>query len=209
MKDNYFFDVKRKRPEEIYENIIDYYSGDMITKYATSKSMMKSQEEITIRALELLEIKKSSLILDLGCGPGFSSIYLKELGYNVVALDLIYDFLRFYEIKELNPICADMRFLPSRPNTFNAIISISALQWVYRELNNKEMRKQLIILTKSIENILKVKAKAIFQFYPKNDKIMKEIGRIFDNNTKFEGNFIIDNPNNPKKRKIFLFLQRS
>ena len=45
-------------------------------------------------------------------------------------------------------------------------------------------------------------------FYIKTDLIMKEIGKIFADNTNLEGNFIIDNPNNPKKRRIYLCLSK-
>ena len=35
---------------------------------------------------------------------------------------------------------------------------------------------------------------------------MEEIGKIFTQYTNLNGNFIIDNPDNAKKRKIFLLL---
>ncbi len=209
MKDDYDFDVKKERPEERYKNVMDYFSGKILSKYATSKSMMKIQEKITIRALELLDLKKTNcLILDAGCGPGFTSIYLKEMGYNVVALDIISEFLYFYDLRELNPIAADMCLLPFQSNSFDAIISISTLQWIYRDINHRKMRLRLLNLTKSFERILKPESKIIFQFYPKNNEIMEEIGKFFTDNTELNGNFVIDNPNNPKKRKIFLFLRK-
>ncbi|MFX1275036.1 MAG: class I SAM-dependent methyltransferase [Promethearchaeota archaeon] len=209
MNDKYEFNVKKKRPEEIYRNASEYFKGQVLSQYAKSKSIMHIQEKITIRALELLDLKdKSALFLDAGCGPGFASIYLKELGYEVVALDLITEFLSYYDIKELNPIRSDMCLPPFRSNTFNAIISISALQWIYSEITDKVMESNLINMVKSFHIILKPNAKAIFQFYPKNNIIMENIGKIIADNTEFTGNFIIDNLDNPKKRKIFLLLQK-
>jgi len=209
MKDSYHFEVKRKRPEELYDKVSDYFKGDILINYARSKSLMHIQEKITIRSLELLDLKsKNGLILDAGCGPGFASIYLKEIGYNVVALDLISEFLYFYNIEDVNPLAADMCFLPFKPNTFDAIISISALQWIYRGFRNKKMQNKLENLANDINTVLKPKAKAIFQFYPKNNLIMKEIGKILIKNTNLRGTFIIDNPNNKKKRKIFLLLNK-
>ena len=170
---------------------------------------MRIQEKITIRALEILELKQERLlILDAGCGPGFASAYLKEIGHDVVALDVIYEFLGFYDIKEFNPIVSDMSSTPFRNESFDAIISISALQWIYREINNKIMKEKLVNLAQSLFNVLKPNSRAIFQFYPKNNDIMEEIGKIFADNTKFMGNFVIDNPNNPKKRRIFLLLTK-
>ena len=209
MNSDFNFEIKRKRPEEIYEKVSDYFKGEVLSNYAKSKSLMRIQEKITARALELLELKdKNLLILDAGSGPGFTSIYLQEVGYQVVALDIIPDFLYFYDIKELNPILSDMCFFPFQKNTFDAIISISALQWIYRDLNNEIRRNKLIQLAKNTEKILKPNSKAIFQFYPKNNLIMEAVGKIFAENTNLDGRFIIDNPDNPKKRRIFILLNK-
>jgi len=209
MNSEFKFEVKRKRPEEIYDKVSDYFRGEVLSYYAKSKSLMRIQERITERALELLELKeKKLLILDAGSGPGFASIYLREIGYQVVALDIISNFLYFYDIKELNPIISDMCYLPFQKNTFDAIISISALQWIYRDLNNEIMRNKLIQLAKNTEKILKPKSKAIFQFYPKNNLIMEAVGKIFAEYTNLNGRFVIDNPDNPKKRRIFILLKK-
>jgi len=209
MNSDFNFEIKRKRPEEIYDKVSDYFRGEVLSDYAKSKSLMRIQEKITARALELLELKnKNLLILDAGSGPGFTSIYLQDFGYQVIALDIISNFLYFYDIKDLNPIIADMCFLPFKKNTFDAIISISALQWIYRDLNNEIMRNKLIDLAKITEIVLKSGSKAIFQFYPKNNLIMEAVGNIFSENTDLNGHFIIDNPNNPKKRKIFIVLKK-
>lgn len=209
LNDDYYFNVKKKRPEEIFKNVLNYFKGQRLSQYATSKSMMRIQKKITIRALEILDVKKSnSLILDAGCGPGFTSIYLKEQGFKVIALDIISEFFNFYNIKDLNPIVSDMCSPPFRSNYFDGIISISALQWIYREINVKSMQVDLINLAKSFHDILKPDSKAVFQFYPKNNEIMKKIGKIIVDNTNLNGNFVIDNPNNSKKRKIFLVLKK-
>ena len=209
MNDSYYFNVKRKRPEEIYNEVSDYFRGEILNQYASSKNMMKIQEKITIRALELLNIKKrKALILDAGSGPGFAAMLLREMGFKTVALDIIFEFLNFYDIKDLNPLNADMCFPPFKANTFDAILSISALQWIYRDLDNEKMHYLLTNLSKSFFKILKPDSRVIIQFYPKNEEIMIQIGKIFAENTDFNGNFIIDNPNSNKKRKIFLLLDK-
>ena len=209
MNNNYDFNVKRKRPEEIYHDVSDYFKGETLEQYASSKSMMKTQEEITIRALELLNLERDdALILDAGSGPGFTAMYLNEIGYKTVAIDIIPEFLYYYEIRKLNPIATDMCFPPFKPNTFDAIISVSALQWIYRDIKNKQMNYLLKNLSKSFFQILKPNSRAIFQLYPKSMEIMENIGKIITNNTAFKGNFIIDNPNSPKKRKIYLLLKK-
>jgi SAM-dependent methyltransferase len=210
LKADFNFNVKKKRPEEIYQNIFDYYTKQTILQYATSKSMKKIQEKISLRVLEILDLKKKNcIILDAGSGPGFTSLFLKSVGFHkVIALDLILEFLQVFDLKNVNPILADMCFLPFRSHILNAIISISALQWVYRDINNKSMELKLINMINSFHNALKPKSNVVIQFYPKNKTIIDNIGKIIVKNSEFNGNFIIDNPNNPKKRKIFLFLKK-
>lgn len=209
MNDSYYFNIKRKRPEELYNKVSDYFRGEILKQYASSKSIMKIQEKITIRALELLNLRKNDgLILDAGTGPGFTAMYLKEIGYKTVAIDIISAFLNYYSIKDLNPIAADMCFPPFKPNTFDAIISISALQWIFRDLKDEEMYYSLKNLSKSFFQILKPNSQVIIQFYPKSKEILDNIGKIIVENTDFKGNFIIDNPNSQRKRKIFLLLNK-
>lgn len=209
MTDDYHFEVNKERPEESYEDVRNYFKGRNLERYANSKNMMRIQQKITIRALELMEIpRKNSLILDAGCGPGFAGMLLKEMGYNIISLDLIPQFLLFYNLSELNPISADMSLPPFKENCFDGIISISALQWIYKKINNTIMYKNLVNLAKNFYTILNLGSKAVIQFYPKNNIIMKQIGHIIRKNTLFEGNFIIDSPDNPKKRKIFLILKK-
>ena len=209
MTNRYYFNVKRKRPEENYNDVRDYYNKENISRYATSKNIMKIQEKITIRALELLDLRKNdALILDAGCGPGFTAMYLDAIGFKVVSLDIISDFLNYYNIKQLNPIVADMCLPPFKSGIFDAVISISALQWIYKDIHDKVNRNKFINLTKSFERILKPESKIVIQFYPKNEIIMKDIGKIFKEHSTLKGTFVIDNPNNAKKRKIYLYLKK-
>lgn len=209
MNNEYSFNIKRKRPEDLFENVSDYFDTETLTSYAESKSIMRTQKKITIRALELLELKNDrSLILDAGCGSGFAATYLNELGYKTIALDIISEFLKYYDIEYLNPILADMCYPPFKPDSFDSIISISALQWVIRDVKNESERLILTNLFESFYQILKPESKMIVQFYPKSTVIMDYIVEIVNTKTNFKGNFIIDNPNNPKKRKIFLLLKK-
>ncbi len=125
---------------------------------------MRIQEKITIRALEILDLKKNnSLILDAGCGPGFTSMYLKEIGFNVVALDIIAEFLYFYNIRDINPILCDMCFPPFKANIFDAIISISALQWIFRDMKNSYMRLKLLNLAEKKKDIFIIRKRLLVQ----------------------------------------------
>lgn len=207
MSFDYKFHVKKKRPEDIFTDVRDYYRKDRLLDYAYSKSMMRIQEKITKRVLELLDFESNNkLILDAGCGPGFASFYLQQHGFKVVSLDLIKSFLNIYDMSDINPITGDMSHLPIKTYTFDGIISISALQWIYRDSDRKSEKKRLIELVKSFHLALKTNGIIVIQFYPKNTKILEEIGSIFVKHASFEGGYIIDNENSPKKRKVFLKL---
>ena len=179
MNDKFRFYVKKERPEEEYESVKDYFDKDRIEQYAKSKNIMRIQKRITLRALELLDLKQGNqIILDAGCGPGFSSFLLKDLGHTIVALDLLKEFISFYDLKEENPIVADLCFLPFKPNTFTAIISISAIQWIIRDINKTDTRKYAIALIQSFYSCLMPQGRVIIQFYPKSDKFLEYIGAI-------------------------------
>ena len=209
MNKEYSFNIKRKRPEDLFENVSDYFNAETLTSYAESKSIMRTQKKIIIRSLDLLELKnRRPLILDAGCGPGFAAAYLNELGYKTVAIDIISEFLKYYDIEHLNPILADMCYPPFKPDSFDSIISISALQWVIRDVTKESEKLKLTNLFVSFYKILKPESKMIVQFYPKSTSIMDYIADIVNSKTDFKGNFIIDNPNNPKKRKVFLLLKK-
>ncbi len=64
----------------------------------------------------------------------------------IVSLDLNSEFLYFYNIRDLNPILCDIWFHPFKVNIFNAIISISAFQWIFRDIKNSHMRLKLLNL---------------------------------------------------------------
>jgi len=90
----------------------------------------------------------------------------------------------------------------------SSYFEVSALQWIFKDLSIKVMRNNLINLIKSYYRILKPQSKVVIQFYPKSKEIMDEIGKSISQNTQFKGKFIIDNPNNPRKRKIYLLMTK-
>jgi SAM-dependent methyltransferase len=207
MDEDFSFNVKKERPEERYEHVWDYFKGDRLEQYALSKNIQRIQTRIAARSLDLLDLeKKNGLLLDAGCGPGFASFYLREKGYKVIALDIIPQFLSYYFVKDINPLVSDMCHPPFRPNIFDGIISISALQWIYRNPSSTKMETNFINLLRSFYTIVKPNAKIIFQFYPRSDEILSNMKRLINLKTEFDGGFFIDHPNNPKKRRIFLKL---
>ena len=152
-----------------------FYSYEEAKKYNLSGAFKRIQKAMTLDALEIINFEDKSKILDLGCGTGFSTKILKEKGFNVIGLDISKNMLIFAKEKNLKVIESNMTSLPFKDNSFNGLISISAIQW----LKNQEYN----IVLKEINRV--IKNKAIIQFYPKNNvefdyfiKLAKKIFKI-------------------------------
>lgn len=204
----YEFFIKHQRPEEFAKDPLRYYDSNRVKEYAESKALMRIQEGITKRCLLLAQATPPALFLDLGAGCGFSSVYLNIKGFRTVGIDINRLFLSYYSLLETNPIEGDIRESAWRPQTVDYIISISAVQWILAEENEEKRQKYLRQFTEFCAQALKPQGKLVLQFYPKSDEAMMELGHAFLETEAFEGNFIIDNPDNPKKRRIFLLLNR-
>jgi len=191
----------KRRPEDIFVKPEFYYTDEEIKRYAKSKNIEKKQKKLTERLLQLLKLNPPKKIIDLGCGVGFSSIYLKEKGFDVIGVDVIEKMLEIARNKGIKVKKADMRELDKifKKETFDAVISVSALQWIPL----KDIKK----VAKSIFKILKKEGKVGIQFYPKSYKEMINIGKIFKN-VGFNVKFVVDNPDIPKKRVIFMICKK-
>jgi len=201
-KKNKGWTVKNQRPEELLGDPSLYYTEDEIERYARSSTMKKVQHKIAMRILQILNLKKKSLILDLGSGPGLTAEVYRDDGHIVVCLDVLEKMLNKAKEKGFECVKGDMRDLinlfPNRK--FDAIVSASAIQW----LKNEE---DIESLAKGIFHIMKNDACCIIQFYPKTEQELKVFAYMFKK-MGFSAEIIIDQPDNPKKRTIFLVLKK-
>mmetsp|Transcript_8020 Transcript_8020/g.8872 ORF Transcript_8020/g.8872 Transcript_8020/m.8872 type:complete len:263 (+) Transcript_8020:185-973(+) len=149
-----------------------FYNSKEAAKYDSSSRMIGIQREITERAIELLRLpeEKAAYILDIGCGSGLSGKVLEEYGHFWVGCDVSRDMLTIANdrIQRSNkkredttmkdndddddeddyPSPGDLMHhdmgtgLPFRDATFDACISISALQWLcYSNAKNQIPKK--------------------------------------------------------------------
>lgn len=90
-----------------------YYNASEARKYTVSTRVRKIQRDMTIRALELLNLpldeaalaeglNRSALLLDIGCGSGLSGDVLTEQGHAWMGVDISADMLRIAKEDELN-----------------------------------------------------------------------------------------------------------
>ena len=197
---------KKTPPEQLHSDPSGYFKGDVLESYIRSKSMMHIQEKIALRVLDVSGARSPGLILDLGMGPGFSSVPLYMKGFTIIGIELLWDMLIEYPIQELNPIAGNMLNLSFRKNTFDLIISVSAFQWTLTK-NSKINRKALNTMAQTLYSILKENGVCVFQLYESSEDILYEVFSIFTKNG-FSGKFIIDNPQSKKKKKIYLNLKK-
>jgi len=190
--------VKIERPEEILGKPELFYTDEEVEKYAKSGSMRRAQQKIAYRILQILKVNPPASILDLGCGVGYTAeVYLKE-GFDVTGLDILPNMLSKAKQKQIKVVQEDMRNLKAffKNEKFDFVVSASALQWI----KNKEDLKKV---ADGIKYILKEHGKVVIQFYPYSEEEMIQIAKIFKK-AGFKTEIIIDSPENPKKRTIFL-----
>ncbi|KAK5460808.1 18S rRNA (guanine1575-N7)-methyltransferase [Exophiala xenobiotica] len=121
------------RPEDLLPPDL-YYNDTESAKYTTSSRIQAIQASMTNRALELLDLDQPSFILDIGCGSGLSGEILSEDGHIWVGMDIspsMLDIALQRESVEGDLFLADMgQGIPFRAGAFDAVISISAVQWL-------------------------------------------------------------------------------
>ena len=96
--------------------------------------------------------------------------------------------------------------LPFRPATFDACISISALQWLcYSNSANQNPRRRLTRFFSSLYTVLKRGGRAVLQFYPET---AEQAVLISETATRvgFAGGVVVDYPNSAKAKKHYLVL---
>lgn len=194
--------VKNNRPEEFLEKPEDYYTQEEIENYSNSGGMKRAQQEIAFRILELMDFNKKEKILDVGCGVGYTMEVFSYLDYKIEGIDLMQGMINKAKEKGFKVKKGDMKNLDKviKKESYDKIVSISALQWVkkYEELEN---------VAKGFFYILKKQGKAIIQFYPKSKQEFLKVSEIFKK-SKFKVTEIIENENDPRKRLVFLILEK-
>ena len=134
---------------------------------------------MTNRALALLSLPSSSLVLDIGCGSGLSGEILSSIpssdgGPHVwVGMDISASMLDIALQRDVDGdlLLADIgQGVPFRAGTFDAAISISAIQWLCNaESSETSPQGRLARFFSGLYSSLRRGGKAVCQFYPKNE----------------------------------------
>ncbi|MEW5954941.1 MAG: methyltransferase domain-containing protein [Candidatus Micrarchaeota archaeon] len=191
------------RPED-EKAVHEHYSPEEAKRYAESNAMRRIQRQLTLRALELARIPLSARVLDAGCGTGFSLEVLEEARYKKIAgFDAVPSLLEFAEKKGFKVRQGDLRDIPFQSNSFDAIVSISVLQWILA----KDAKENAAKAAKEFRRVLSPRGIAVIQFYPLSEEEAMLAARAFKNEG-FKTTLVTDNLRNPRKRKVFMLLRR-
>ena len=161
------------RPAELF------YDDTESAKYTTSSRIQNIQSSMTYRALELLQLDSPSLILDIGCGSGLSGEILSSLPvedggpHTWIGMDISASMLDIALQRDVDGdlMLADIgQGVPFRPGTFDAALSISAIQWLCNaDSSDVSPQGRLTRFFNGLYASLRRGGRAVCQFYPKND----------------------------------------
>jgi len=165
------------RPEDTLPPDL-FYNDTESRKYTTSSRIKNIQADMTHRALELLDLQDPSFILDVGCGSGLSGEILSNLDedqggpHTWIGMDISSSMLAQALERDVegDMLLADIgQGVPFRAGSFDAAISISAIQWLCNaETSDVSPEGRLKRFFDGLYASLKRGGKAVCQFYPKN-----------------------------------------
>ncbi|QPH18326.1 hypothetical protein C2857_003338 [Epichloe festucae Fl1] len=166
------------RPEDTLAADVHYDDAEA-RKYTTSSRIQNIQASMTLRALQLLDLKSPSLILDIGCGSGLSGEILSAVDpddggpHAWIGMDVSPSMLDIALQRDVEGdlLLADVgQGVPFRAGSFDAAISISAIQWLCSaETSDTSPAGRLTRFFNGLYASLKRGGRAVCQFYPKND----------------------------------------
>jgi 18S rRNA (guanine1575-N7)-methyltransferase len=191
-----------------------HYDDAEAKKYTTSSRIQTIQASMTRRALELLDLKASSLILDVGCGSGLSGEIVSDVSpdeggpHTWIGMDISPAMLDVALQRDVEGdlLLADIgQGVPFRAGSFDAAISISAIQWLCSaESSDTSPTSRLTRFFNGLYASLKRGGRAVCQFYPKNDQQRKMISEAAVK-AGFGAGILEDDPGS-KNVKVYLVL---
>eukprot|EP00966_Prymnesium_polylepis_P205858 4770397-Prymnesium_polylepis.1 len=192
-----------------------FYSSAEAAKYDASARMAQTQRHLADRALQLLDLPAAvpALLLDCGCGTGYSGRPLERAGHTWIGMDVSEHMLRAARTarpQSSHVVAADLgQGLGFRKGVFDGAISISAVQWLCHATQpghdpDKRVRKFFV----GLHAVLAGGARAVLQFYPEQPEHV-EMLRAAAVKAGFAGGLVVDYPWSERSKKLFLVLLKA
>jgi len=141
------------------------------------------------------------IVCDLGCGTGQMTRRLKEMGYDMIGIDVSYDMLMEAMSQEDSDgilyLCQDMR-------SFELYGTVGAVISLCDSMNYLADTDELLQVCKLANNYLD--PKGLFIFDMKTDSYYKKLGTSTIAENREEGSFIWENEYNPDTRDNYYYL---
>jgi SAM-dependent methyltransferase len=191
----------RPPPERNDKTPVEFYSITQAKAYH-SQANADTQKDLVLHALSLLpQVQNNTgdnnlFILDIGCGSGLSSQHLPMHSFGVDISMSMLQLATSNQESQNNYICAQVAFgLPFRSNMFDAVISISMLQWLSND--------QLNMFFHELTRILSSDGCAILQTYSHDNEHAKAM-IVAANASGKQAYLIVDYPHKTSALKWFL-----
>lgn len=188
-----------------------FYDAREAGQYSKNARMAQIQKHLAQRALHLLNLGAGGggMLLDIGCGTGYSGRVAERQGHYWVGLDISSAMLAASERAgtRSDRVCHDMGDgLPFRRRVFDGAISISAVQWLcVSTKSGHRPRERLLAFMKGLVRCLRPGARAALQFYPEEpDQLLLVRGAALE--AGFGGALVTDYPRSEGSKKFFLVL---
>lgn len=122
---------------------VDFFRNDYLAVYDHQFTAERAEKEVEF-AVQALQLKPGSRVLDLCCGQGRHSVLLAKHGFHVTGIDLNPDYLELSQKAaraagvKVETIAADMREIPFQ-NHFDAIVNMYS-SFGYLESEAEDLR---------------------------------------------------------------------
>lgn len=138
--------------------------------YDVSRS---ANSETIEKLIRLLDVARSSFLLDMGCGTGNYAVALQQVAENVIAIDVSMSMIQQAQAKfpSLWLVCGDATYLPFDSETFDGAFAIQVLHHVRDKVAflreaNRVLRKQACIAIHSCSH-RQMQAFWFYHYFPK------------------------------------------
>jgi len=138
---------------EFYDSVAHLYD-----KFFTEYSPFYREHYLSLKKIVdrvLRKIPRGSSVADLGCGTGFWSRYLEDLGYTVVGVDISPRSIYVLKTRGLEGLVSDARLAPLRGGAFDLAVSLGSV------VNHIE---ELGLFMRSVNRILRRGGYFVFDF---------------------------------------------